>query len=330
MDLITLGHAGNKKLEAFVRDEKSTGITIGNYTIIKQRYKNNEFLYAKRRVDKQLKSEEPQLHEKQFDMLQSPFEYIGFYNIPTSSFYDCSVKWLDDEEKGSYKTQCRIKNDIKAEIASYLLENHDEYFSDLESPELDEAQVHLILSNAQCDFLESEKRDLKSFIHVGFTNAQYDNHYFDLDEVLEYIETPKKVISRYKKLMLDRCKYTLYQSYVEYECYTKGYEKIENDKDNVLHFERAIKFAIKTKVKCNLKCNEKVTVTIIKGSIPFTFETKISAFYTYKYDFKVDYMTKSDYKKYIETFEHVDYSFDEVQTILYAGNKIYSKKENNQ
>ena len=325
MDLITLGHAGNKKLEAFVRDEKSTDITTGNYKIIKQRYKNNEFLYAKRRVEDQFKCEEP---PTQYDRLQEPFEYIGFYNIPTNSFYDCNVKWLDDDEKSAYRIQCKIKDNIRCEIASYLSENSDKYFSNLETPKLDEEEVNMILSNATCSFVESEKRDLKSFIHVGFTNAKYDNHHFDLDEVLEYIETPEKVISRYKKLMLDRCKNILYGRYIAYKLYTDKYEEIENDKGNILHIEKAIKTAIKPTLKGDGQYNGKATVTILKGAMPFTFTTDILAFKVYKYVPKMDYMNKSDYKKYIKTFGHVDYSFDEVQTISRNGKNIYSKENN--
>lgn len=298
-------------LKHFARNGgNSTETIIDNHLIIKRKYKNNIFLYAK------------SLNDETYIKLHSPFVCIGFYNLPTDKFFNHTTFTLDDHEDSMYELKNKIRDEIRKYIADYLTENSETYFKGMDVPQDKLSKIKLDTEGeAKHDiFYEDEtvndkRRTLKDYIFFTW-NEDYGID-VDFDKVLEYIETPKEMISSNAKILLEKRKDMFLLQYTSYKMYIEEYEKLKNDSSNVIHKKKRARNIIKD--------FKTVDLTIRKDNKTLDIKVKTLAFDIISGNFWVDTMLRPSRDKYIEMFKYDSYTFNDILKISHNGKIIYSE-----
>ena len=297
----------------FIRDESKTQININDYCIFKRKYKNNQFLYC----------QSPSYDE--LPTLKSAYCYVGFYNMVANKFFDLSypINYTKTESLNS-EFEDKIIDKIKIRVADYLRNNSDTYFKGCTS-ELNEFQKLALeedLGNrAKAHFFRGiEPQDISDFICLNFYNYEKTSEKIknmNADEFFLYIENPEKLISHYTEEFLKKRVNSLYREFQSYEIYIRKYKEFENDKDNIIHKQKAIKDALIGK--------KTATVIIFKNGQKFAFKTDTKAFNWFNEKYSIRDINAQDREKYISLFGRDSYMFDEILKITYSKKEIYNK-----
>lgn len=301
------------ELVNFIKDESQSEITMNNYVVLKRKYKNNQLLYCK------------YIYKTQFTDLEGSFEYRGFYNLVTNQFYGVSYPFeLSWDKRNPEATTLRneLENKIEAEIIKYLEDNHDTYFQDFSVKNKcdNEERFKSYARDLKNDiFYKGKLRSLNDFVCLDWKGKDKEEiKEIDFDGVLDYIETPEKCISKYKKEFLKKRKCDFYNQFERYQFYIKVYNDIQKDKSDVFHRQKAIKDALKEAKTAN--------VTILKDGQKFTFKTETNVFLRLNNSYSSYEIVAKDRRKYKELFNYHDYTIDEILKIKYGKNEIYNKE----
>ena len=152
------------------------------------------------------------------------------------------------------------------------------------------------------------------FIYLNFRNSEIKE--VDIDEVLSFIQESETLLNHYKNEFLNKSIQDLYVSFKKYVIYTKYISEIESDKSNITHKQKMVKDALKDKKTIN--------VTILKNGHQFTFKTDTKGFLKLDNRYSIYDIQAKDRHKYKELFKRNDYLFDEITSIKYGKQKIYS------
>lgn len=294
------------------KDKHETNMN-NNYLLMKYSYKDNVFLYLKSICNDASRT------------LKAQYEYQGFYNLITNKFYDLGYKLSGlmnlRSTLGCHKLKSQILNGIKEKIAEELTINHDKYFTD--NMKLDEESSNQLKyweeyqarDSAKRDFFVDEIRSLIDFMNLRFRNNEIKE--INIDEILNFIQGPETLLNYYKDEFLNKCISGLYVDFKRYVIYEKYISEIKKDKSNILHKQKYLKEAIKDK--------KTVNVTILKNGHQFTFKTDSKDFFRLDNEYSKYNIQAKDRRKYEELFECSDYLFEEIVSIKYGKQEIYSR-----
>lgn len=294
------------------KDKHETNIN-NNYLLMKHSYKDNVFLYSKN------------IYYDAMETLKARYEYQGFYNLITNKFYDLgyTLSGLMNLRStlGCDKLKSQILNGIKEKIAEELTINHDKYFTDnmnLDeelSNQLEYWEEYQARDSAKRDFFVDEIKSLIDFMNLRFRNNEIKE--INIDEILNFIQGPETLLNYYKDEFLNKCISGLYVDFKRYVIYEKYISEIKKDKSNILHKQKYLKEAIKDK--------KTVNVTILKNGHQFTFKTDSKDFFRLDNEYSKYNIQAKDRRKYEELFECNDYLFEEIVSIKYGKQEIYSR-----
>lgn len=294
------------------KDKHETNIN-NNYLLMKHSYKDNVFLYSKN------------IYYDAMETLKARYEYQGFYNLITNKFYDLgyTLSGLMNLRStlGCDKLKSQILNGIKEKIAEELTINHDKYFMDnmnLDeelSNQLEYWEEYQARDSAKRDFFVDEIKSLIDFMNLRFRNNEIKE--INIDEILNFIQGPETLLNYYKDEFLNKCISGLYVDFKRYVIYEKYISEIKKDKSNILHKQKYLKEAIKDK--------KTVNVTILKNGHQFTFKTDSKDFFRLDNEYSKYNIQAKDRRKYEELFECNDYLFEEIVSIKYGKQEIYSR-----
>lgn len=301
------------KIMEFIKDQSKHEIEINNkYLVMKHIYKGNVFIYMKHIFG-----------EKMGDLMRE-YTYHGFYNLKTNKFYDLrySLSTLLDITKTltSQDLEKQMLENIIKKISDELKTNSQKYFREpLElNEELSEYVEHWgknrAINSAKLDFFTDQVKSLKDFIHLDFINSGIKQ--IDIDEIIEYIEAPEKILNYYKEEFLNKNIQQLYAEFKIYTIYQKHITDIKNDKLHIIHRQKELRNVIQDK--------KTVTVTIVKDGHTFTFKTETQEFLRLDEFHGCYTMSAKDRVKYKELFGHDDYTIDEIISVKYGKQEIYS------
>ena len=259
------------------------------------------------------------------ETLKARYEYQGFYNLITNKFYDLgyTLSGLMNLRStlGCDKLKSQILNGIKEKIAEELTINHDKYFTDnmnLDeelSNQLEYWEEYQARDSAKRDFFVDEIKSLIDFMNLRFRNNEIKE--INIDEILNFIQGPETLLNYYKDEFLNKCISGLYVDFKRYVIYEKYISEIKKDKSNILHKQKYLKEAIKDK--------KTVNVTILKNGHQFTFKTDSKDFFRLDNEYSKYNIQAKDRRKYEELFECNDYLFEEIVSIKYGKQEIYSR-----
>lgn len=298
----------------FINDKDKHETNINNkYLLMKYSYKDNVFLYLKNIYDDASRT------------LKARYEYQGFYNLISNKFYDLGYPLSDLMNLRSilacHKLESQILDGIKEKIAEELNVNHQKYFK--EPMELDEElsndleywEKYQAKDSAKRDFFLNGIKSLIDFIYLRFRSSEIKE--ISIDEILSFIQGPETLLNYYKDEFLNKCIGGLYVDFKRYVIYEKYISEIEKDKSNILHKQKFLKDAIKDK--------KTVNVTILKNGHQFTFKTDAKDFFRLDNKYSRYNIQAKDRRKYEELFKCSDYLFEEIISIKYGKQEIYSK-----
>lgn len=301
------------KIMEFIKDQSKHEIEINNkYLVMKHIYKGNVFIYLKHIFG-----------EKMGDLIRG-YTYHGFYNLKTNKFYDLrySLSTLVDitNTLTSQDLEQQLIENIIKKIADELKTNSKKYFREpIElNEELSEYVEHWgknrAINSAELDFFTDQIKSLNEFIHLDFINSGIKQ--IGIDEIIEYIEAPEKILNYYKEEFLNKNIQQLYAEFKIYTIYQKHIIDIKNDKSHIIHRQKELRNVTQGK--------KTVTVTILKNGYNFTFKTDPEEFLRLEEFHSCYTMSAKDRVKYKELFGHDDYTIDEIISVKYGKQEIYS------
>lgn len=297
----------------FIKDQSKHEIEIDNkYLVMKHIYKGNVFIYYK------------EITGNKMSDLMSEYEYQGFYNLKTDKFYSVRY-WLYKILDITHVDDCellkeRIIEGITNKISDELKTNSQKYFREpIElNEELSEYVEHWgknrAINSAKLDFFTDQVKSLKDFIHLDFINSGIKQ--IDIDEIIEYIEAPEKILNYYKEEFLNKNIQQLYAEFKIYTIYQKHITNIKNDKTHIIHRQKELRNVTQGK--------KTVTVTILKDGHNFTFKTETQEYLKLDEFHGCYTMSAKDRVNYKKLFGHDDYTIDEIISVKYGKQEIYS------
>ena len=298
----------------FINDKDKYETKINDeYLLIKHLYKDNVFLYLKN------------IYFNTISTLKDKYEYQGFYNLISNKFYDLKYslsRLLNLRDTLSCKDlEMQILEGIIKKIAEELKINHQKYFKepiklDIElNNRLEYWENYQAINSAKKDFFADKIKSLSDFIHLEFRNSEIKK--ISIDEIISFIQEPETLLNYYKEEFLNKSIENLYVDFKIYQIYQKHITDIENDKSNILHKQKFLKDVVNGK--------KTVNITILKDGYKFTFKTDAKEFLRLNNSYSNYSIQSKDRTKYKELFKYNDYLFDEIISVKYGKQEIYSK-----
>ncbi len=297
----------------FINDKNKHEIIINDkYLLMKHLYKDTVFLYSK------------DIDSDAVSTIYDKYEYQGFYNFISNKFYDLKYELenLTNEKDtvGIRKLKSQILDGVKEKLAQELKINHQKYFkepmklSKRLKNQLEEWEKYRVIELAKRSFFEGNRKKLIDFIFLNFGDEIKE---INIDEILSFIQEPDMLLNYYKDEFLKKSIENLYVNFKSYVMYEKYITDLENDKSNMLHKQKIVKDAIEGKKTIN--------VTILKDGHKLTFKTDTREFFRLDNSYSKYNIQAKDRHKYEELFKYSDYLFDEITSITYGKQEIYSK-----
>lgn len=312
----------NELLEFLKSNETQHEFIIDKYGIkgvlimIKYKYdENNIFLYTQYQ------------YENSLDILKQ-FEYSGFYNLKSNTFYDIKAYNLENIviPQDNIISLSKLKEIINSlvikkckEIINRDFKNIEVLKSKVKLSEYEKRKIEYYKKFAHKQEAQKYFLDEKTINDIEISINDVKN--ISVDDILKYIDNDKLLIDDIAIKHVNNNLNSIYIKILCSEMLKKEFLKIQNDKTNILHIKKAIKDCIKDQ--------KTVNVTIFKDNKEFTFKTGVNelkrvAFLSYYLEYD---MIAKDRKKFYELFgKNADYKAEEITKIMYSKKVLYSKE----
>lgn len=310
-----------KTLMDFIQsDLNQTIFTVKEYqrndtlTLVKFKYdENNIFIYYISNYNKEFR-----LHEN--------FQYGGFYNLLTDTFYDAdfNIKKIiseDDKINSTYDVIQEINRNASTKICE-IIDNFNDCSLEQKAKELLDESDRKRIEDYRKYYAEREAINMfwdeEEQRKTEFNLLSYGN--YNTEDVVNYLNGKDKFIEFKAREYIEHNLASIYTKLLCDKLAAKEYKKIINDKENILHTKKKIADCI---------TNQKtVNVTILKNDIEFTFKTDASSLKSGRYhDYYWSYdISAKDRELFHKNFgSSSDYTADEIEKITYCKKVIYKK-----